>query len=56
MTDPAPTTSLSVQVDTCPVCPHPQENHDGLSRRYCAATAAAALDRGCICANRTPAG
>jgi hypothetical protein len=45
--------TITVQGDSCPVCPHPRGNHDDLGRRYCAATAAAALDRGCICANRT---
>ena len=33
----------------CQMCEHPADSHDALSRRYCAATAAGALTRGCIC-------
>lgn len=55
MTEPAPAVTVTIQNDSCPVCPHPTGNHDSLGRRYCAATAAGTLDRGCICANRTPA-
>ncbi|WP_157984536.1 RGCVC family protein [Lentzea terrae] len=35
--------------DICAVCPHPWHEHDPLGVRYCAATTAAALSRGCIC-------
>jgi hypothetical protein len=52
MTDATPTISTTISVDTCPVCPHPADAHDALGRRYCAATAAGTLDRGCICAGR----
>ncbi|SFR27928.1 hypothetical protein SAMN04488564_11239 [Lentzea waywayandensis] len=41
-TDPAP-------VLACDVCPHPWHEHDPLGVRYCTATAASALSRGCIC-------
>jgi hypothetical protein len=34
---------------TCDVCPHPWQKHDPLGVRYCNATAASALPRGCIC-------
>ncbi|WP_371927669.1 RGCVC family protein [Lentzea sp. HUAS12] len=33
----------------CAVCPHPWHEHDPLGVRYCTATAASALQRGCIC-------
>lgn len=34
----------------CDVCPHPRDSHDRIGARFCAATAAAALDgRGCVC-------
>ncbi|WP_330275402.1 RGCVC family protein [Lentzea sp. NBC_00516] len=34
---------------SCDVCPHPWREHDPLGVRYCTATAASALPRGCIC-------
>ncbi|MGW6442817.1 RGCVC family protein [Lentzea sp. NPDC055074] len=34
---------------SCAVCPHARHEHDPLGARYCAATMAAALTRGCIC-------
>jgi hypothetical protein len=33
----------------CGVCPHPVADHDGIGLRFCRATLAAALDRGCVC-------
>jgi hypothetical protein len=33
----------------CAVCPHPWRDHDSLGVRYCTATTASALPRGCIC-------
>jgi hypothetical protein len=36
----------------CEMCPHEMEGHDALSRRFCRATAAGALTRGCICTAR----
>lgn len=39
----------SVVDETCPACAHPMRTHDGLGTRFCAATAANGLDRGCIC-------
>lgn len=38
---------------TCAVCPHPQDSHDRIGLRYCAATAAGALRRGCVCVGDT---
>jgi len=32
------------------ICGHPIDDHDAVGRRYCAATVAAVLPRGCICA------
>ncbi|MDD7942673.1 RGCVC family protein [Actinomycetospora lutea] len=34
---------------TCAVCPHPWAAHDALGARFCSATVASALARGCIC-------
>jgi len=35
----------------CP-CGHPPEDHDPIADRYCKATIASALARGCICARQ----
>ncbi|MCX2951364.1 RGCVC family protein [Lentzea sp. NEAU-D7] len=46
------TTELADHSDSagaCAVCPHPWHEHDPLGVRYCTATAASALSRGCIC-------
>ena len=54
---PAPTPLAAATVpdpDTCSTCPHPLEQHDAIALRYCAATMAAALGRGCICQSSTP--
>jgi hypothetical protein len=33
----------------CAVCPHPLAAHDAISRRFCQATQAHAMTRGCVC-------
>jgi hypothetical protein len=33
----------------CGVCAHPLSAHDMISTRFCSATAAGALTRGCVC-------
>jgi hypothetical protein len=33
----------------CAVCPHDWAGHDAIGVRYCSATIANELDRGCIC-------
>lgn len=33
----------------CAACPHPIDDHDAIAQRYCRATVAAELDRGCAC-------
>jgi hypothetical protein len=33
----------------CAACPHPMDAHDAVGRRFCQATVASALDRGCVC-------
>ena len=33
----------------CPACPHPPEAHDPIGARFCRATVAMSLDRGCVC-------
>jgi hypothetical protein len=34
---------------TCDVCPHPAASHDRIGQRFCDATLAGAVTRGCIC-------
>lgn len=34
----------------CPACPHPLHAHDVIGARFCRATTAKALNRGCACA------
>ncbi|MDX3659756.1 RGCVC family protein [Streptomyces sp. ID05-26A] len=48
------TTSETLTTDieaerACAVCPHLWAEHDPIGVRYCTATAATALPRGCIC-------
>jgi hypothetical protein len=33
----------------CTVCPHPWDAHDRIGMRYCTASAAGGLERGCVC-------
>jgi hypothetical protein len=35
--------------NACPSCPHPLDSHDVIARRFCAATSAGHLERGCVC-------
>ncbi|HEY2060693.1 MAG TPA: RGCVC family protein [Amycolatopsis sp.] len=35
--------------NACPSCPHPLDSHDVIARRFCTATSAGHLDRGCVC-------
>jgi hypothetical protein len=36
-------------VTICPACVHPETAHDVIATRFCAATTARALPRGCAC-------
>lgn len=49
----ASTDAVAVLVETCDVCDHRDMEHDPIARRYCAATLANALTRGCICTMHT---
>ncbi len=40
---------LSVDDPRCDVCPHPVAAHDAIALRFCRATLAASIDRGCVC-------
>lgn len=40
--------ALVLDANRC-ACGHPQTEHDAVGLRYCKATSAAALTRGCIC-------
>ncbi|MFC5055656.1 RGCVC family protein [Saccharothrix xinjiangensis] len=44
----APDTARRAE-QSCPACPHPADTHDSLARRFCAATLAGELRRGCLC-------
>ena len=43
------TTRTDAVEGACETCPHPLGAHDAISLRFCAATLAAALPRGCVC-------
>ncbi|MEV7037532.1 RGCVC family protein [Amycolatopsis sp. NPDC051061] len=36
----------------CLVCPHSVESHDMIARRFCTATLASVINRGCVCAGK----
>jgi hypothetical protein len=38
---------------TCAVCPHAWDTHDPIGIRYCSATVAGGLYRGCVCVGST---
>ena len=40
----------SPDVAACPACPHLLAAHDAIGTRFCRATAANTLSRGCVCA------
>jgi hypothetical protein len=45
-----PANSTDLRADgRCPACAHPWDRHDVISARYCTATIASTLTRGCIC-------
>ena len=46
---PLEATPRSVDDPRCDVCPHPVDDHDAIALRFCRATLAAAVTRGCVC-------
>ena len=47
---PAQTIALPATAQVaCEICPHALAAHDAISLRFCSATRAAALTRGCVC-------
>jgi hypothetical protein len=46
---PGGTTDQDAVEVACLVCAHPWDAHDAISTRYCTATIAGALARGCVC-------
>ncbi|MCE6996185.1 RGCVC family protein [Saccharothrix sp. S26] len=38
---------------SCPACAHPATAHDALAQRFCAATRAGDLHRGCLCSTES---
>ncbi|MEU4674599.1 RGCVC family protein [Amycolatopsis sp. NPDC023774] len=47
---PLPQTGVGTEGGACPVCPHETNGHDAIASRFCAATSAGELHRGCACA------
>ena len=45
-----PAVASAATDEACDMCAHPLSAHDPIARRYCVATSANALTRGCICA------
>jgi hypothetical protein len=35
--------------EACPACPHPLADHDPIGLRFCRATTAGSVSRGCVC-------
>jgi hypothetical protein len=35
--------------EDCPACPHPMAAHDPIGTRFCRATVAGSVQRGCVC-------
>jgi hypothetical protein len=48
-TSPATTGAPHRESLSCDVCPHPLAGHDPIGLRFCQATLAGALTRGCVC-------
>ena len=38
-----------VDVTACEACAHPIGDHDAIGLRFCRATLASAIERGCVC-------
>jgi hypothetical protein len=52
----AATSTSEVPADrACVACPHDRDAHDAIGTRFCAATSARGLDRGCVCVGTTVA-
>ena len=41
--------SAPAEVGSCAACPHALADHDRISLRFCQATQASAMTRGCVC-------
>jgi len=48
-TMPATPDTATTNDELCGTCGHSMSSHDVISSRFCAATEAGALDRGCVC-------
>ncbi|MFC4944458.1 RGCVC family protein [Pseudonocardia sp. GCM10023141] len=48
-----PVPAIDMAALTCASCPHLRAAHDRIGLRYCSATTAGALERGCVCAPGT---
>jgi hypothetical protein len=47
---------MPTRAGTCPSCGHAWATHDPIAVRYCRASSARAVQRGCICPGRDPGG
>ncbi|QYN38279.1 RGCVC family protein [Pseudonocardia sp. DSM 110487] len=57
-TAPASSTAHAPEADTdlrCAACPHDRDAHDPIGTRFCTATIAGGLSRGCVCVGLAPA-
>ena len=46
----APPAAIEIRTDAaCAACPHDRDAHDRIGTRFCSATIAGALTRGCAC-------
>jgi len=48
-TAPSGTLPTTAQAAGCPACPHPMAAHDLIGARFCRATTAGTVERGCVC-------
>ncbi|MCW2698138.1 MAG: uncharacterized protein JWR62_3223 [Modestobacter sp.] len=48
-TAPLPTAPLTEDGARCGACPHPLDAHDPIGLRFCRATRAGDISRGCVC-------
>jgi hypothetical protein len=49
LSKPAADADAEARAGICPVCPHRLADHDPIGLRFCRATAAGAVSRGCVC-------
>lgn len=53
LVDPVRTADDPASLTVCAACPHESALHDRIGSRFCGATIAGGLDRGCVCGDAT---